>query len=54
METHAKTRQLSIVTVGKWFKIVWKKRKSVRLVLCDMNVTETKQKEENKRNQKLA
>lgn len=36
------------------FKAVWTKRKSVRLVLFEKNVTKTKQKEENKRNQKLS
>lgn len=57
-----KKRQLKIVTVGKCrrkevlgvFRVVWKKRKSVRLVLFEMNVSETKQKEENERNQKLS
>lgn len=57
-----KERQRRIVTVGKCrrkevlgvFKVVWKKRKSFRLVLFEMNVSETKQKEENKRNQKLS
>lgn len=57
-----KKRQLRIVTTGKcrgkevlgMFKIVWKKRKSVRLDLFEMNVTKTKQKGENKRNQKLS
>lgn len=51
METHTR-RQLGIVTIQKckgkevlgMIKAVWEKRKSVRLVVCDINVTKTGQK----------